>query len=401
MALSGSLTIGPDRAGRRVTIVDGLVSAAVPKGLAHGGLAHLACPDGDIAPGAVCAHTHIYSGLVPYGMPTPDPIPASFMQILGTIWWRLDRAIDAEILLASARDYVARALLAGTTTLIDHHESPNLIEGSLPLLANVCERLGVRALLCYGASERNFARAEALRGLAECRAVESSALVRGLVGLHAGFPVSDDTIRQAGELARELGTVLHVHVAEDQADVDDALGRGAAGPLERLLSLGALVPGSILAHGVHLNREQVRLASDHGCWFVHNPRSNEGNRVGYAGALSASSNVALGVDGWDPDMVAEEAALLRLAAGHGDAGVGGRLAAGHRLVAERFGTASDALASGALGDVVVRQGGKVRHVVVGGRVVVSDGELATGDRDAVATVAREAAVRLWARMAAI
>jgi cytosine/adenosine deaminase-related metal-dependent hydrolase len=323
------------------------------------------------------------------------------MQILGGIWWRLDRAIDSEILVATARDYVARALLAGTTTLIDHHESPNLIEGSLPLLANVCERLGIRALLCYGATERNFGRAEASRGLAECQAVRSSALVRGLVGLHAGFTVSDDTIREAGDLARELGTVLHVHVAEDQADVDDAISRGAAGPLERLLSLGALVPGSILAHGVHLSSDQVRLAAAHGCWFVHNPRSNEGNRVGYAGALSGSSNVALGVDGWDPDMAAEAAALSRLASGHGDAGVGGRLAAGHRLVAERFGSAMDALAPGALGDVVVRQGSEVRHVVVGGRVVVSDGILVTGDRDAIATVARGEAARLWARMATI
>jgi cytosine/adenosine deaminase-related metal-dependent hydrolase len=396
MALSGSLIIGPDRDGRCVRIVDGLVSASAPRGLAH-----LACPEGEIAPGAVCAHTHIYSGLVPYGMPTPDPMPGNFMQILGGIWWRLDRAIDSEILVAGARDYVARALLAGTTTLIDHHESPNLIEGSLAGLANVCEQLGMRALLCYGATERNFGRAEALRGLAECRAVRSSALVRGLVGLHAGFTVSDDTIREAGDLARELGTVLHVHVAEDQTDVDDAIGRGAAGPLERLLSLGALVPGSILAHGVHLNREQVHVAVAHGCWFVHNPRSNEGNRVGYAGALSASSNVALGVDGWDPDMVDEEAALLRLAAAHGDAGVGGRLAAGHRLVAERFGSAMDALEPGALGDVVVRQRGKVRHVVIDGRVVVSDGVLVTGDRDAVATVAHREAARLWARMATI
>ena len=65
-------------------------------------------------------------------------------------------------------------------------------------------------------------------------------LLRGLVGLHASFTVSDETVREAGELARELGTVVHVHVAEDLADVDDARRRGAAGPLERLLSLGAL-----------------------------------------------------------------------------------------------------------------------------------------------------------------
>src|SRR5208283_2793 len=185
MALTGSLAIGPDRHGRSVTVVDGRVTATAPAGVAE-----LACPDDEIEPGAVCAHTHMYSGLAPYGMPSADRPPPTFLRMLETGWWRMDRALDAEILRAAARDYAARALLAGTTTLVDHHESPNLIEGSLPLLAEVCQQLGIRALLCYGATERNFGRDEARRGLAECRAVEASSLVRGLVGLHAGFTVS-------------------------------------------------------------------------------------------------------------------------------------------------------------------------------------------------------------------
>ena len=122
----------------------------------------------------------------------------------------------------------------------------------------------MRALLCYGASERNFGRDEARRGLAECRRVAASPLLRGLVGLHASFTVSDETARAAGALARELDTVVHVHVAEDQADVDDARRRGYAGPLERLLALDALPEGSILAHGVHLSRDQARRAGDAG-----------------------------------------------------------------------------------------------------------------------------------------
>jgi cytosine/adenosine deaminase-related metal-dependent hydrolase len=396
MALSGTLVIGPDRNGRSVTIVDGRVAAIAPAEAPV-----LSCPDGEITPGAVCAHTHLYSGLARYGMPPPRPPPENFLQILERVWWRFDRAIDGEILRASARDYVARALLAGTTTLVDHHESPHLIEGSLSILAEACHELGIRALLCYGATERNFGRAEAQRGLAECRRVASSPLLSGLVGVHASFTVSDDTLREAGDLARELGTVVHIHVAEDRADVDDARRRGAAGPLERLLSLGAIVPGSILAHGVQLSTEQVHLADSAGCWLVHNPRSNEGNRVGYAWALSAALRVALGADGWDPDMAVEEAALQRLAAQHGDTGINGRLAAGYRLVAERFCCVAEALASGALGDVVVRQGGRVRHVVVGGRLVVKDGVLVTGDMDLIAAAAQREATRLWTRLAQI
>lgn len=393
MALTGTLIIGPDRDGRRVTVVDGRVAASAPADAPV-----LSCRGGSILPGAVCAHTHLYSGLADYGMPLPEPPPQDFIQILERVWWRLDRAIDLEILRASARAYVARALLCGTTTLVDHHESPNLIEGSLSILAEVCQDLGIRALLCYGATERNFGREEAKRGLAECSRAAASALLRGLVGLHASFTVSDDTVREAGALARELGTVVHVHVAEDRADVDDARRCGAVGPLERLLSLGAIVPGSILAHGVHLSVEQVRLADSVGCWLVHNPRSNERNRVGYARNLSAASNVALGADGWNPDMTEEESALLRLAAQQGDTGVGGRLAAGHRLVAERFGSSPQELAPGALGDVVVRERGHVRHVVVGGRLVVNDGVLVNGDIASIAASARSEAARLWARL---
>jgi cytosine/adenosine deaminase-related metal-dependent hydrolase len=396
MALNDALVVGPDRRGLSVAIEGGRVVAEAPAGAAR-----LACADGEIAPGAVCAHTHLYSGLARYGMPLPEPPPQNFLEILERVWWRLDRALDAKSLDAAARDYVVRALLAGATTLVDHHESPNLIEDSLPILAGACGDLGVRALLCYGASERNFGREEGRRGLEACRSVAASPLIRGLVGLHASFTVSDDTIREAGELAGELGTVVHAHVAEDLADVEDARRRGFPGPLERLMTLGALPAGSILAHGVHLSRDQVRRAAAAGCWFVHNPRSNAGNRVGYASALSATSRVALGVDGWEPDMTAEETALKRLAAEYGDTGVDGRIPAGHALAAERFGAASEPLAPGSLGDLVVRRDGAIVHVVVGGRVVVENSALITGDFERITAEGRAQAARLSGRMTEI
>ena len=392
--MTGALLVGPDRHGFTVAIEGGLVVGKAPEGAAR-----LACCDGEIAPGDVCAHTHLYSGLARYGMPAADPPPRDFLEILQRVWWRLDRALDSRSLDAAARDYLARALLAGVTTLVDHHESPNLIEDSLPILAEACADLGVRALLCYGATERNFGRDEGRRGLEACRRVAPSPLIRGLVGLHASFTVSDDTIREAGALARELGTVVHAHVAEDAADVEDALGRGYAGPLERLAALDALPAGSILAHGVHLNPDQVRRAAAAGAWFVHNPRSNEGNRVGYASALSATPHVALGVDGWDPDLAVEESALRRLAAANGDSRFEGRLAAGRTLAAERFGAAIAPLTPGALGDCVVRHNGRIAHVVVAGQVVVRDGALQTGDFEQISAQARWEAARLRERMA--
>ena len=395
-----ALRIGPDRFGRTIAIENGLVVAEAPADAVH-----LPCPDGDIAPGAVCAHTHLYSGLARYAMPPASPAPENFVQILERVWWRLDRALDADALAASARDYVARALLAGTTSLIDHHESPHLIEGSQQILADACEALGMRALLCYGVTERNFGTDEARRGLEECRKITPSPLCRGLVGLHASFTVSNDTIRAAGKLAEELGTVLHVHVAEDLADVTDAQARGFVGPLERLEQLGALPRGSIIAHGVHLNATQVRHAATQGWWLIHNPRSNEGNRVGYARQLGQSTLTALGCDGWDADMAVEEAALQRLAAEHGDVTpadqLANRAANGHALIAERFNTNPTPLKPGAVGDLVIRRNGAVQHVIVGGRIVVADGQLTGGDFSAIVTEGERQATRLWQRMADI
>jgi cytosine/adenosine deaminase-related metal-dependent hydrolase len=146
-------------------------------------------------------------------------------------------------------------------------------------------------------------------------------------------------VREAGALCRDLGTVLHVHLAEDRADVADAGRRGWVGPLERLIRLDALPPGSILAHGVHLSAGQVREAERRGCWLVQNPRSNRGNRVGYPGALRESARVALGTDGYPSDPAAEVAVLQEEARLHGDdlGAAARRSGAGYTLLATRFG----------------------------------------------------------------
>jgi cytosine/adenosine deaminase-related metal-dependent hydrolase len=327
--------------------------------------------------GFVNAHTHIYSGLAPLGMPPPRPAPANFLEILERVWWRLDRAIDAPSLRASARLYAAEAGRHGTAALVDHHESPSFIEGSLDVIADVCQQLGVRAVLCYGATERNGGRAEATRGLAECaRFIRSNRrpLVRGIVGLHASFTVSDDTIREAGDLCRELQTVMHVHVAEDRADVDDAVRRGYHSPVERLQALGSLPAGSILAHGVHLDAYDVRRVDALGCWIVQNPRSNRHNHVGYPRALAETARVALGTDGFVSDMRVEMSVLAEDARTHGEEpGVVERRAeGGQALVAELFGVMADGPPAPAVSDEMM---------------------------DEIRAEAREAAAILWKRMA--
>jgi len=301
------------------------------------------------------AHTHLYSGLAPLGMPAPEREPTCFLDILEGVWWKLDRALDGETLAASARYYVSQAIAAGCRGLIDHHESPNFIEGSLDVIADACQELGMPALLCYGATERNGGRDEARRGLEECRRFirdNRRPLVRGAVGVHAAFTVSDDTLAEAAALARETGTVVHIHVAEDRADVADAKKRGHSGLIDRLEACDALVPGSIFAHGVHLTRGEVERVDAAGIWLVQNPRSNRGNRVGYPAAVGASQRVALGTDGFPANMADERVVLAELAAEHGEpkAVAAARLAGSARLFEERMGPAAALAPSRHLGE---------------------------------------------------
>jgi len=398
-----------------VYVVEGAV-AATGIGLACPADARrLDCQGCIVVPGAVNAHTHLYSGLVPLDMPPPAEAPKNFVEILQRVWWRLDRALDEASLRAASRLYVAESLLAGTTALLDHHESPGFVDGSLDVLAAAAQTLGCRLVTCFGATDRNGGHLEGQLGLRECRRfIEGNQrpLVRGMVGLHASFTVSDQTVRAAGELASELSVPMHVHLAEDLADVADAKQRGFEGPLERLQSLGALPGGSIVAHGVHLSEAQVKAADEAGLWLVQNPRSNAGNRVGYARSLSASGRVALGTDGYPADMRAERAALLDESRSAGvsldERAVWNRSTGGYRLlcerfVGERFGPELDV---GLAADLVVFEseqaakepGTPPRHVVVAGQVVVQDGRLVHDDMEEIRAYAEVEAPRLWERM---
>ncbi|MFQ5555078.1 MAG: amidohydrolase family protein [Acidimicrobiia bacterium] len=235
-------------------------------------------------PGLVCAHHHLYSTLA-RGMPAPPRTPTSFQEILEQIWWRLDSALDLEMLEWSAKLGALEALESGTTGIIDHHESPNAIEGSLDVIANACAEVGVRVVGAYGVTDRHGADG-ARRGLEENRRfLESGG--RGLVGVHAAFTCADGTLEEAAALAQELGAGVHIHVAEGVGDID------APARLE-----GLTTGDWLLAHCVHLPTDH-RLAGT----VLHNPRSNLNNAVGYAEPARLANPVALGTDGIGSNMI--------------------------------------------------------------------------------------------------
>ena len=379
---------------------------------------------GLVMPGLVNAHTHLYSALA-RGMPGPSAHPRNFREILERVWWRLDRALDEEMVFLSALVGAAEAALSGTTVLVDHHSSPSFIRGSLACLKRAVESVGLRSVLCYEVTDRNGPEGRDA-GAEENVAFQhhdQTPLTRGMIGGHASFTLSDESLSRLAQAVRDTGSSVHVHVAEDAADVSDARDRYGCSVSDRLGRHGLIGARTLLAHCVHLHPDEVQDVHTKGAWIAHNPRSNMNNTVGYA-PVAAMRRAALGTDGMDQDIWAEaRAAFLKMReAGREDAYGAAleMLAGGHRLAAALFGIPFGKLDVGGPADLVVLDyrpptrlhsenlaghvlfgldRSHVRSVLVAGRWVVSDRRLTAVDMRAAFARAREVAPALWQRMA--
>ena len=105
-------------------------------------------------PGFLCTHTHFYSAFA-RGMAIPGEPPRNFLEILERLWWRLDKLLTLEDTRASAEVFMADAIRHGTTCVVDHHASPNAVDGSLDVIADAVEQAGIRACLAYEVSDRD------------------------------------------------------------------------------------------------------------------------------------------------------------------------------------------------------------------------------------------------------
>jgi cytosine/adenosine deaminase-related metal-dependent hydrolase len=336
-------------------------------------------------PGLVCAHHHLYSTLA-RGMPPPPRTPRNFREILEQVWWRLDLALDIDLVRWSARLGAVEALESGTTAIVDHHASPTAIDGSLDVIAEACAEVGVRVVCAYEVTDRNGPEG-AKAGLAENeRFLRGGG--RGLVGAHACFTLSDGTLDAVVGLAQDLGVGVHIHVGEDRLD---------AGAAARLRPVAG--DDWLLAHCVHAD---PALAGT----IAHNPRSNLNNGVGYARPArwaAAGNRVALGSDGIGAAML-EEFALAYVAQRADDVtatpeAAWGWLEAGADLVPE---VRSDEVTWSAdradFWYLAFTPGVRAERVVVGGEVVVDGGVCTRVDGPRIRARAWEEAQRLWAKL---
>lgn len=279
-----------------------------------------------IMPGNICAHTHFY-GAFARGMAIPGAPMKDFPDILERLWWRLDRALLDVDVKYSALVCLVDAIKHGTTTLIDHHASPNAIDSSLDQIGDAVEKAGLRAVLGYEVTDRN-GRSGAQAGIAEnVRFLKSlrqraSGLLRGTFALHASLSLSDETLAECVAASAGLDTGFHIHIAEHEADEYDSLQKYDRRVVDRLAHAGILGPKSIAAHCVHIDPHEMALLKETGTWVTHQPRSNMNNAVGaadVAGMMRLGIPVCLGNDGFSNDMWAEwKAAYFLHKAAHRD-----------------------------------------------------------------------------------
>jgi len=252
--------------------------------------------------------------------------------------------------------------------------------------------------------------------------------VKGLVGAHAAFTLSDESLKLCAELIETSNSGIHIHVAEDVCDAQTSLARYGKKPIARLQDAGVLNRKSLLAHGVHLSPEELQQVQALGCWLAHNPRSNMNNAVGYFKAPGTSKSaghlkLALGTDGITANMFEEvKFAYFKAQDARNPLSADdcmGFLAGGPQIATDLFGIPIGVLEAGAAADLLVldypaptplHNGNLSWHVIFGlsqahvesvmvaGKFLVKERQFVGCDVVSLYRKAQDVAKKLWERM---
>lgn len=367
--------------------------------------------DGVLMPGLVNTHAHtpmtLLRGLGD-GLSTADWLEQEI--------WPREARLDRTDVRAGMTLGAAELLSHGITTSVEMYFAPDTI-------ADVAAEVGLRCVIApplvdsdaiplLGPTEDQFALAR--RCIDRWR---DHPLVSVMVGPHAPYTVGDESLERVAALAAETGVGVHIHLAE---------GRDEPPAVQRLDRLGLLGPGTVAAHAVWLDDDEIALLAERGVAVAHCPVSNARHASGIApvvAMIDAGIRVGLGTDGpvsdprldlfdamreaqrqarlraLDADQLPAQQALWLATGGAADA-LGrpdlGRLEPGAR--ADLVHVELDVPLAD-VGDLVAHlvgsaSGADVRDVWVDGNQVVEEGTCTTVDRDTAHADAFSRAVRL-------
>lgn len=387
------------------------------------------CTGKIVLPGFICAHHHFYSTMA-RGMAIPGDPASNFVEILERLWWKVDRAIEEEDITLSAQIPLIECIRNGTTTIIDHHASPSMREGSLDLIEDAVRQAGLRASLCYEVSDRNVPGGGIKENERFIKKVgRGDGQIAAMMGLHASFTLSDETIETCVGIAKEAEVGCHIHVAEDAADREDSLEKYGLPTVERLHRLNVTGEKSIFVHCVHVDESEMDTIAATGTVIVHNPESNMNNAVGVTPILKMLEKdilVGLGSDGMSSDMLAQMRCgylLHRLA--NRDPRVAFMempqllLSNNADIVERQFGIRAGELAEGRPADMAIldyrpptplNENNFLGHLIFGlvdatvdttvcrGRILMKNKQILSLDEERIAARSRERAPQVWERL---
>jgi len=382
-----------------------------------------------IMPGLINAHNHIYSAFA-RGISIQNYHPHNFNDILEGMWWKIDRLLTKENNRLSAYAVYIDCIKNGVTTVFDHHASYFDIPGSLDTLADTAQELGVRTILCYEVSDRDGTakRTEAVlenARMIERAAADESDMLKGMMGLHAAFTLSEETLALC-KRHTPAPAGFHIHVAEGPGDQIDSLKKYGKRIVERLFENGILGEQTLAIHCVHVSPDEMKLLGETGTMVVHNPESNMGNAVGCGPVIRLFQEgilLGLGTDGYTNDMI-ESYKVGNIIHKHNlcDPTVAwGEIPAmlfenNPRIAGRFFQKPLGVLKAGAYADVIVTDydpptpldgsnvnghilfgmnGRSVVTTVCNGRVLMKDRKVLVADEAAVMKECRKSAARLW------
>jgi putative selenium metabolism protein SsnA len=390
------------------------------------------CSGKVVLPGFICTHHHFYSTMA-RGMAIPGEPASNFVEILERLWWKVDRALLEEDITLSAQIPLIECIRNGTTTVIDHHASPGMRDGSLDLIEHAVRQAGIRASLCYEVSDRNVPGGGIEENERFIRKVgKGDGQIAAMMGLHASFTLSDATLEKCVGIAKDAGVGCHIHVAEDLTDRKDSLDKYGMPTVHRLDRFGAAGAKSLFIHCVHVDEAEMDLIAASDTSVVHNPESNMNNAVGVTrlfDLLKRNILVGLGSDGMSSDMLAQMrcAYLLHRLANH-DPRVGFMeapklLLENNAQICERqFGIQLGEFAEGRPADMaildyqpptVLSEANFLGHLIFGlvdatvdttvcrGEILMRDKKILSMDEERITARSRELASQMWQRLAAL
>ena len=245
-----------------------------------------------LIPGFVNAHTHAAMTLFRgFG----DDMP--LMPWLEQKIWPNEAKLTREDVYWGTKLACLEMIKSGTTTFFDMYHK-------FRATADAVEEMGLRALLsgvCFDHFKPELA--EKSKRENEKLVVDVAGYgkrIRYAIGPHAIYTVSGELLQWIHGFAAEHSVPIHLHLAETEGEVRDSVKQFGLTPVRYLYKLGILSPRLIIAHGIYVDDDEIRMLADHGVKVVHNPASNMKLASGVAlipRMLELDVPVGLAVDG--------------------------------------------------------------------------------------------------------